>query len=153
VAGFDMEVVACDVMPVEEGRQWLSRMVDGRELAETSDVVSLHVPLDETTRGLIDAPFLSRLKRTAFLINTSRGAVVDEKALVTSLQRHEIAAAALDVFSEEPLPPDSVLWEAPNLLLTPHVADATDECRQAMALNVAHRCLEFLYGRDDEAAS
>jgi phosphoglycerate dehydrogenase-like enzyme len=152
-AGFDMQVVACDVTPVERGRQWLSHAVDAQELAETSDAVSLHVPLNETTRGLVDAHFLSQMKRTAFLINTSRGAVVDEKALVGSLQRHEIAAAALDVFSEEPLPGDSAIWEAPNLLLTPHVADATYECRQAMAMNAAYRCLESLYGRHDEEAS
>jgi phosphoglycerate dehydrogenase-like enzyme len=151
-AGFDMEVVACDVIPVEEGRQWLRHVVDGEELAATSDAVSLHVPLNETTRGLVDARFLSLMKPSAFLINTSRGQVVDEAALVRSLQRHVIAGAALDVFCEEPLPPRSALWAAPNLLLTPHVADATAECRQAMAMAAAHRCLEAMKrnGSDDD---
>jgi phosphoglycerate dehydrogenase-like enzyme len=96
-------------------------------IAKASDFVTLHVPDGTATRHLVDARFLARMKRDAFLINTSGGAVVDPAALVEALTAGTIAGAALDVFAGQPLPLTSPLLAAPNLLLTPHIGGATAE--------------------------
>jgi lactate dehydrogenase-like 2-hydroxyacid dehydrogenase len=96
-----------------------------------ADVVTLHCPLTPETRHLIDAAALAAMKPTAVLVNTARGPVVDEAALVGSLQRGEIAGAALDVFEHEPVVSEELL-ELENVVLTPHIASATHETRQAM---------------------
>jgi len=106
-------------------------------LLATSDVVSLHCPLTPETRHLIDQPALARMKRSAYLINTSRGPVVDEKALAWALRTRLIAGAALDVFEHEPkVEPELLTLE--NVLLVPHLGSGTDETRTAMA-NLAVR--------------
>jgi phosphoglycerate dehydrogenase-like enzyme len=92
------------------------------ELARQADYVSVHTLLGAETRGLIGEAFLRRLKPTACLINTSRGPVVDERALVRALQEGWLAGAALDVFEDEPLPADSPLRQMDNVVLTPHAA-------------------------------
>jgi glyoxylate reductase len=126
--------------------------VDGAEamsfdrLLTTSDVVSLHVPLTPETRHLIDKRTLARMKRSAFLINTARGPVVDEEALAWALQQHLIAGAALDVFENEPaVHPDLLTLE--NVLLVPHLASGTTETRTAMAELAADNVLAVLQGR------
>jgi glyoxylate reductase len=102
------------------------------KLLISSDVVSLHVPLTPETRHLIDKPKLARMKRSAYLINTSRGPVVDEAALAWALQSHLIAGAALDVYENEPaIHPDLLTLE--NVLLVPHLASGTTETRTTMA--------------------
>ena len=103
------------------------------ELLERSDFVTLHCPLTSQTRGLIDAEALGRMKPTAYLVNTSRGPVVDTGALAAALQAGELAGAALDVTDPEPLPADHPLLEAPNLLVVPHIASATHATRGRMA--------------------
>ena len=95
-------------------------------LLRKSDIVSLHVPLSEETRGLIDAAALEKMKPDALLVNSSRGAVVDEAALIRALREGAIAGACLDVYAEEPLPVDSPLRELPNVILTPHTAGFPD---------------------------
>lgn len=89
------------------------------------DYVVLTVPLTEETRHLVDAAALAAMKPTAFLVNVSRGGVVDEKALTTALEKGNLAGAALDVFGTEPLPPESPLWKLPNVLISPHVSGFT----------------------------
>lgn len=103
------------------------------ELLASSDFVSLHVPLDSSTRGLINEAELRAMKDTAYLVNTSRGAVVDHAALAHALREGWIAGAALDVTDPEPLPIDDPLLSAPNLLVLPHVGSATHRTREAMA--------------------
>ena len=103
------------------------------ELLERSDFVTLHCPLTPQTRGLIDAEALSRMKPTAYLVNTSRGPVVDTGALADALHAGELAGAALDVTDPEPLPADHPLLDAPNLLVVPHIASATHATRGRMA--------------------
>ena len=93
------------------------------DLLPQADFVSLHVRSDATTRHLIDAEALDLMKETAYLVNSSRGAVVDEAALVEALRENRIAGAYLDVFETEPLPADSPLWQLDNVLLTPHTSD------------------------------
>jgi D-3-phosphoglycerate dehydrogenase len=99
-----------------------ARAVDLDRLLADADVVSIHVPLSPETRGLIAEQELARMKPTAFLINTSRGGIVDEKALAAALEAGRLAGAALDVLSEEPPSLDHPLRQAPNVILTPHLA-------------------------------
>ena len=114
--GFGMSVQFTD--PAVDGSVALD------ELLATSDVVSLHCPRSSMTRGLIDAAALARMRSGALLVNTAGGGIVDEDALVEALREGRLGGAALDVFATEPLPRDSPLLAAPNLLLTPHLAGA-----------------------------
>ena len=115
-------------------------------LLNTSDVVSLHVPLTPETRHLIDKKALTRMKRSAYLINTSRGPIVDEAALAWALREHLLAGAALDVYEHEPaIHPDLLALE--NVLLVPHLGSATTETRTAMADLAVQNVIEVLGGR------
>ncbi len=115
-------------------------------LLSTSDVVSIHVPLTPETRHMIDQPALARMKRSAYLINVSRGPVVDEAALVWALKNRLIAGAALDVYEEEPkVHPDLLALE--NVLLAPHLGSATTETRTAMADLAVSNVLAVLGGQ------
>jgi D-3-phosphoglycerate dehydrogenase len=111
------------------------------ELLDASDIVSLHLPATEHTRGIVDRAVLRTMKPGAWLINTSRGALVDEAALVEALDAGHIAAAALDVLVTEPPPPDHPLLGRPNVLVTPHIAfasrEAVEELRRRAAEHVA----------------
>ena len=114
-------------------------------LLNTSDVVSLHVPLAPDTRHLIDRGALVRMKRSAYLVNTARGPIVDEAALAWALQQHLIAGAALDVYENEPaIHPD--LLQLENVLLVPHLGSATTETRTAMADLAVGNVLAVLAG-------
>jgi D-3-phosphoglycerate dehydrogenase len=110
------------------------------ELLRRSDVVSVHLALNEYTRGLLDRDKLALLKPGAIFVNTARGAIVDEAALVEALREGRIAHAALDVFVEEPLPPDSPLRALPNTTLTPHAGFMTREA----SINLLRMALEIL---------
>lgn len=112
------------------------------ELLKQADVVSLHVPLLESTRHLIDERHLHMMKPTSFLVNTSRGPVVDEKALVEALKKNVIAGAGLDVFEFEPKLAKG-LAKLPNVVLTPHIASASLEARNEMAEVVANNIIDF----------
>ncbi|MCL4184042.1 MAG: hydroxyacid dehydrogenase [Burkholderiaceae bacterium] len=112
-------------------------------LAEV-DVLSLHVPLTASTRGLVDAARLARMKPDAILINTSRGGVVDEAALADALRAGRLGGAALDVFEDEPLAAGSALAGAPNLILTPHIGGVTRESNERVSALIALRLGAFL---------
>jgi glyoxylate reductase len=115
-------------------------------LLNTSDVVSLHVPLTPETRHLIDKKAITRMKRSAYLINTARGPVIDEAALAWALQQHLLAGAALDVYEDEPaIHPD--LLQLENVLLVPHLGSATTETRTAMANLAVDNVIAVLGGR------
>ena len=116
------------------------------ELLLTSDVVSLHLPLTETTRHVINRRTLARMKRSACLINTSRGPIVDEAALSWALEERLIAGAGLDVFEEEPRVHPGLL-QRENVCLTPHIGSATRETRAAMAALAVRNVVEVLGGR------
>jgi len=116
------------------------------QLLNTSDVVSLHVPLTPETRHLIDKKALTRMKRSAYLINTSRGPIVDEAALAWALREHLLAGAALDVYEHEPaIHPDLLALE--NVLLVPHLGSATTETRTAMADLAVQNVVAVLSGK------
>jgi glyoxylate reductase len=112
-----------------------------------ADFVSLHVPLTPRTRHLIDAAALQRMKPTAILVNTARGQVIDQQALIDALHAGTIAAAALDVTDPEPLPPDHPLLQAPNVLVLPHVGSATTRTRAKMTELAVDNLLAGLAGR------
>lgn len=117
-------------------------------LLESSDVVSIHATLSGQTRGLIDARRLALMKPTAYLVNTARGAIVDEAALVSALREGRIAGAGLDVFAEEPLPAGHPLTQLPNVVLTPHLGWPTDEAYERFADAAADVILAWLDGQD-----
>ena len=115
------------------------------DLLMTSDAVSIHVPLRPDTRHLIDAAALARMQRGAFLINTARGAVVDESALCDALERGHLGGAGLDVYEDEPAVSPRLVT-LPNVVLTPHIGSATFETRSAMAATAATDIARFLRG-------
>ena len=116
------------------------------EILKEADVVSLHVPLLDSTKHLINAERLSKMKKSAYIINTSRGPVIDENALVAALKSGQIRGAGLDVFENEPaLAPG--LAELDNVVLTPHIASATEETRNQMSEIAAQNIIDFLEGR------
>jgi phosphoglycerate dehydrogenase-like enzyme len=118
------------------------------ELLRVSDVVSVHATLAPETRGLLDARRIGLMKPTAYLINTARGPIVDEGALVAALASRQIAGAALDVFDQEPLPARHPLTKLPNVILTPHLGWPTDKKYEQFAEAAADILLAHLDGRD-----
>lgn len=124
-----------------------AEVVGADELLGRSDVVSVHVPLSAATRHLVDAAALARMKPTAFLVNTARGPVVDEAALVAALEGGRLAGAGLDVFEDEPRVHPGLLARD-DVVLLPHIGSATVETRAAMAGLAADNVLAVLAGRE-----
>jgi phosphoglycerate dehydrogenase-like enzyme len=118
------------------------------DLLRAADVVSIHATLSAETRGLIDARRLALMKPTAYLVNTARGAIVDEAALASALKDNRIAGAGLDVFEQEPLPAGHALTRLENVVLTPHLGWPTDEAYERFADAAADVLLAYLDGRD-----
>ena len=133
-AGFDMDVAVADLGD------------DLLEMLPTADFVSLHVPLTESTEGLVGAEQLAAMKPTAILVNTARGPVIDRDALAAALHEGQIGGAALDVTVPEPLPADDPLLQAPNLLVVPHIGSATEGARQAMTDRAVRNLLAGIAG-------
>ncbi len=148
--GFGLEVLIA-VRPGPAGAIPKGR-ISLDQLLRESDIVSLHCPLTPETRHLVNAQTLSWMKPTAFLINTARGALVDEVALINALRRRQIAAAALDVISKEPPPADHPIIlaakELDNLIVTPHTAWSAREARERLLEEVKENIAAFLQGRD-----
>ncbi len=145
--GFDMKIIYYDVKRNEElEKKYHLEYRDLENLLKESDFVSIHVPLLESTRHLIGELQLKMMKKTAYLINTSRGPVIDEKSLVAALKSGEIKGAALDVYEEEPKMAPG-LAELPNTVLTPHTASATEETRSAMSELAAKNIIAVLSGQ------
>ena len=118
------------------------------ELLQAADVVSVHVSLAATSRGLIDARRLDLMKPTAYFVNTARGPIVDEPALIAALKHRRIAGAGLDVFDKEPLPPGHPLTKLTNVVLTAHIGWPTDDGYQRFAASAADVLLAYLDGRE-----
>ncbi|MCS6878888.1 MAG: antibiotic biosynthesis monooxygenase [Geminicoccaceae bacterium] len=147
--GFAMEVLVSDPYVDAEAVARLGHsVVPLDELFARADFVSLHAPLTPETRRLVDARRLSLMKPSAFLINTARGGLVDEAALVEALRAGRIAGAGLDVMAVEPLPLDSPLRTLPNVVLTPHAAGASTWAIETMAARTVANVLAVLRGQD-----
>jgi D-3-phosphoglycerate dehydrogenase len=144
--GFGMRVVAYDPYAPEEAfREVGAERVGLEELLRESDFITIHVPLTPETRRMLDAERLKLVKRGAVIVNTARGAVVDERALCEALKEGRIAYAGLDVFEREP-PENSPLLSLPNVVLTPHVAAFTREALRRMDLANAEDLVRFFRG-------
>ncbi len=143
-----MEVVAYSPSrPVERARALgVDLAVSLEELYGRADVLTLHVPLTPQTRGMIGAQSFAQMKDGVFLVNCSRGGVVDEQALLEALESGKVAGAALDVFEVEPPPPDHPLLRHPRVIATPHVAAQTEEAQRRAAIEAAQKILAALRG-------
>jgi glyoxylate reductase len=144
--GFDMRVIYYDPKDKDPGPEYHATPVDFETLLEESDFISLHTPLTPDTHHLIDSKALSKMKSSAVLINTSRGAVVDIDALYNALKEHRIFAAALDVTEPEPLPMESPLLTLDNLVIAPHIASASKVTRDKMSWMAAQNLIAGLKG-------
>ena len=146
--GFGMTILYADPEPRPEIEQETgARRVSLETLLRESDFVTLHTPLTEETRHLIGAAQLRAMKRTAVLVNTARGPIVDEEALAEALREGRIFGAALDVFAEEPIRPDSPLLGLENVVLLPHIGSASVATRRRMATMAAENLIAGLKGQ------
>jgi len=146
-AGFQMKVLYTDAIraPLDVENEVKAEYRDLNALLAEADFVSLHVPLTGDTRGMFDVAKLSKMKPTAFLINTSRGPVIDEAALVYALESKKLAGAALDVYENEPFIHSGL--KRPNVVLAPHIASASLETRTKMAVIAAENVVTFFKGK------
>ncbi len=138
--GLNMRLIAYDAAIAHEDAVWDTQSVHSVELEQLlceSDMISLHASLLPETRHIIDASALTKMKPGAILINAARGGLVDESALVQALNSGRLAGAMLDVFENEPLPADSHLCGAPNLILTPHIAGLSHEANHRVSMMTA----------------
>jgi len=135
---FGMQVVVSDPYLTDARAKELGLdRADLGTVIESADVLSLHVPLTDDTRGMIDQKIISRMKKSAFIVNVSRGQVIDEAALAVALNEERIAGAALDVYENEPLEDDSPLRKAPGVVLTPHLGASTLEAQELVATEIS----------------
>ncbi|MFC1940361.1 D-2-hydroxyacid dehydrogenase family protein [Chloroflexota bacterium] len=145
---FGMSVIAWSQnLVAERAAQFGATLVTKDELFTNSDIVSIHLILSDRTRGMVGARELGLMKPTAYLINTSRGPIVDEAALVQALQTHAIAGAGLDVFNQEPLPPDHPFGRLDNTVLTPHLGYVAKEGYQIYYGEVVEDIVAYLLGK------
>jgi len=148
VQGFDVDVVYHDVYRREDLEESMGiKYVEFDELLKDSDIVTIHVPLIPSTRHLIGAREFELMKEDAIIVNTSRGPVIDQAALVEALKKGQIGGAALDVFEEEPLPAGDELAKLGNTVLSSHIGSATVETRRKMAEVDAVNVRAFLEGK------
>lgn len=147
-SAFGMEVIAWSQnLTPERATEAGATYVTKDELFEKSDVVTIHTVLSNRTRGLIGAAELNRMKPHAFLVNTSRGPIVDESALLEALRTRRIAGAALDVYNTEPLPADHPFRQLENVVLTPHLGYVTEENYRVIYGNAVENIRAFLDGK------
>jgi D-3-phosphoglycerate dehydrogenase/(S)-sulfolactate dehydrogenase len=144
-AAMKMRVVACDpFISAEAAAKLGAELVDLDTLWRVADVVSLHVPLSDQTRHLVNASTLAKMKKGALLLNCARGGIVDEKALAEALASGHLAGAALDVFETEPPPPDHPLFAIESFVCTPHLGASTEEAQAAVAVAIAEQLVAYL---------
>ena len=149
-AGFQMRVIATDPSPSDAARDAGVEFVPMETLLEDSDFISVNAAATSENRNLIDEAALRRMKSTAYLINTARGSLIDEPALVRALEEGWIGGAALDAFAQEPLDTDHPLRSAPNCLLCPHMAPFAYGTAKEMNAGVARSVLDLKAGKQSE---
>jgi len=149
--GFDMKILYYDVVRRPEAEKELgAEYTSLDDLLRRSDFVTIHVPLTPETRKLIGERELKLMKKTAVLVNTARGPIVDQKALTKALSEGWIAAAGLDVFEKEPIDPNDPLLRLRNVVLTPHIGSASHDTRNKMAEMAAEGIIKVLRGEKPE---
>jgi phosphoglycerate dehydrogenase-like enzyme len=145
---FEMDVVAWSAnLTPERAAEAGARLVSKASVFRSADVVSLHLVLGERTRGIVGATELAQMKPSAWLVNTSRGPLVDELALIETLRAKRIAGAALDVFATEPLPPDHPLRTLPNVVATPHIGFVTRQTYETFYRDTVGNIIAWLDAR------
>ena len=146
--GLEMRLLAYDPYVSEEYARALGvTLLPLEEVLSQADFLSLHLPLTPDTRGFMSRERFALLKKGAYLVNTSRGAVIDEEALLEALDAGTLSGAALDVFSEEPLPPEHPLRQHPRVILTPHIGGSTAEAQARVAVDAARQVVAVLQGQ------
>ncbi len=146
-AGFEMRVIAADpYLTEEQGAEVGAKLVSLAELLHRSDVITVHTPLTSQTVHLLGNAQLDATKRGTFVLNVARGGIVDEEGLATALRSGQVAGAAVDVYSAEPMLPDNPLRTAPNVVLTPHLGASTTEAQDRVGLEMAEQVLMALSG-------
>jgi D-3-phosphoglycerate dehydrogenase len=147
LVGFNCRILAYDPYPDREYAQMTAvELVSRDEVVGKSDFLSLHLPLSQETQDLVDSTFIQKMKPFAFLINTSRGELVDELALYAALQSGHLSGAALDVFTQQPPDADNPLLALPQVIATPHMGAHTDGATNAMGWRALNDCLAVLRG-------
>jgi D-3-phosphoglycerate dehydrogenase len=143
-----MQVIASDPFVTEEQVRSLGvEPVDFDELVRRSDFITVHVPLTNSTRGMIGREQIARMKDGVRLINVARGGIIDEAALAEAVKAGKVAGAAVDVFTDEPVKPDNPLLGNPRILTTPHLGASTNEAQERVAVDVAEQIVDILAGR------
>jgi D-3-phosphoglycerate dehydrogenase / 2-oxoglutarate reductase len=148
LCGFDCSILAYDPQLPEGPAEYGVQMVSQSEVIEQADFLTLHCPLDEQNRGMVNTDFLARMKPGAFLVNTARGELVDEAALLQALQTGRLRGAALDVFSKQPPDPDNPLLALPQVIATPHTGAHSDSATNSMGWGALINLLAVLQGNE-----
>ena len=146
-AGFNLRLLGYDVSPNPDAEKIGVKFVPLEELLAQSDFISLHSALTPDNRGLLGEAQFSKMKTSAYVINTARGALIDDAALIRALQENRIAGAALDAFVKEPLPADHPFRGVPNLLLSPHQAPCGRETGERVSITSAQAIVDLMNGR------
>ncbi|MDP2945233.1 MAG: phosphoglycerate dehydrogenase [Atribacterota bacterium] len=148
--GFKMNILVYDLVKDEKFAQSYNiKYVNLEELLQKSDYITIHIPLNDATRGMINYEELEKIKESAFLINTSRGGIVDEEDLYNALRNNKLRGAALDVYNNEP-PRKSPLKELDNVIMTPHIGAYTEEAIENMSIQAAQNLIDVLEGREPQ---
>jgi phosphoglycerate dehydrogenase-like enzyme len=147
--GFGMKILACDPYLSAERKAQVPdvEFVDLETLFRQSDFITMHTPLNDQTRKIVNAKSLSWMKPTAYIVNTSRGPVVDADALADALRKNQIGGAAIDVFDVEPPPPSHPLFPLDNCILTPHLGWASVEAGWEIRKSIVNDILAFQAGK------
>jgi len=148
--GFEMNILAFDIVKDKKfAQKYGIKYVNLEKLLRKSDYISIHIPLNDTTQNMISYEELEKMKKDAFLINTSRGGIVDEEALYNALRNNKLRGAALDAYKNEPLK-ESPLKELDNVIMTPHIGAYTEEAIDNMGIQAAQNLIDFLEGREPQ---
>jgi len=148
--GFDMNILAFDIVKDKKfAQKYGIKYVNLEKLLRKSDYITIHIPLKDATRNMISYEELEKMKKDAFLINTSRGGIVDEEALYNALRNHKLRGAALDAYKNEPLK-ESLLKELDNVIMTPHIGAYTEEAIENMSIIAAQNLIDVLERREPQ---
>jgi len=150
---FNMKILGFDpFLPEDLFRSEKIKLCDLDYLIKNSDYITLHIPLTKDTKNLFDYNILRKMKKEARIINVARGGIINEGDLARALKKNIISGAALDVFAKEPLPNDSPLLKAPNIILTPHLGASTKEAKEGVSISICNQIKNFLINGDLENA-
>ncbi|HCE16544.1 MAG TPA: hypothetical protein DEQ80_01665 [Anaerolinea thermolimosa] len=150
LSGLGCQILAFDPYTDPASGEGLAHFTSREEVIASADFLSLHCPLTGQTRGMVDAAFLKSMKRGAFLINTARGELIDEAALIAALNEGHLRGAALDVFTRQPPGADHPLLAMPQVIVTPHMGAHSDHAANAMGWGALNNCLAVLRGEEPE---